>query len=160
MKENPRFAAAIIRSPANTFRLLLEQGGESRTAGQYGLPGGEVKHGETFENAAVREVREETGLDIVLTELFREGTLVTQNGQAWQYRVFRCWIQGGDANFSSDVIGAAWFREADIRENRVPLRHPDLRGILLQDFEERDEEEFLRSATSFMEEFLEGSPKA
>lgn len=152
MKENPRFAAAVIRSAANTFRLLVKQGGESRTAGQYGLPGGEVKDGETFKEAVVREVKEETGLDIVLTELFQQGTLVAQSGETWQYQIFRCWIRGGDANFSSDVSCAVWFKEADLRENEVPLRHPDLRGILLQDFEERGQEEFLQRITSFIEE--------
>lgn len=156
MKENPRFAAAIIRSPANTFRLLVEQGGKSRTAGQYGLPGGEVENGETFEEAVVREIKEETGLDIVLTELFRQGTLVTQSGEAWQYRIFRCWVRGGNASFSSDVSCAAWFSEADVRANKVSLRHADLRGVLLQDFEERGKEEFLQRTTSFIEELLEG----
>lgn len=43
-------------------RLLLIQRGHAPSAGLWSVPGGRVEPGETLAEAAVREVREETGL--------------------------------------------------------------------------------------------------
>ncbi len=56
---------AIIEVPAGI--VLIKR--KFEPAG-WSLPGGFVEYGETVEAAAVREAREETGLSVVLTELF------------------------------------------------------------------------------------------
>jgi 8-oxo-dGTP diphosphatase len=45
-------------------RLLLIQRGHDPHRGRWTLPGGRVEAGETAEQAVVRELREETGLDV------------------------------------------------------------------------------------------------
>jgi 8-oxo-dGTP diphosphatase len=47
-------------------RVLLVQRGQEPLKGQWSLPGGAVEVGETLEAALVREVREETALDVVV----------------------------------------------------------------------------------------------
>lgn len=47
-------------------RVLLQRRGDS---GKWGFPGGAVELGETPEMAAVRELKEETGLDVEVKHL-------------------------------------------------------------------------------------------
>jgi len=53
---------AVVRDDAG--RLLLIRRGQEPSRGLWSLPGGRVEPGETHEQAVVREVREETGLDV------------------------------------------------------------------------------------------------
>jgi len=60
-------AGAVIRDGEG--RLLLVRRGRAPSAGLWSVPGGRVEVGETPAQAAVREVREETGLDVKVGEL-------------------------------------------------------------------------------------------
>lgn len=59
------YAGCIISNNKN--RLLLQK----RTdCGEWGFLGGMVEYGESVEEAAVREIKEESGLDVQITSLF------------------------------------------------------------------------------------------
>jgi mutator protein MutT len=49
-------------------RLLLVRRGHGPAAGEWSFPGGRVEFGETMIEALVREVKEETGLDVVVDD--------------------------------------------------------------------------------------------
>lgn len=49
----------LILREANTYA-------EGTQTGKYGLPGGRLEQGESYEEGFVREVKEETGLDVEL----------------------------------------------------------------------------------------------
>ena len=53
---------AVVHDAAG--RLLLIQRGHAPHRGSWSLPGGRIEAGESPEQAIVREVREETGLDV------------------------------------------------------------------------------------------------
>jgi len=57
-------------------RALLGRRHGSHGAGDYAAPGGHIEFGESFEHAARREVREETGLEITELRLLSVGNYI------------------------------------------------------------------------------------
>lgn len=69
MKQRRRVAAYGISRDADGRVLLVRASNQDDAPGSWGLPGGGVRHAESPRDAAVREYREETGLDVELTGL-------------------------------------------------------------------------------------------
>ena len=89
------------------------------------LPGGGVELGESPEEGAVREVREESGYDVVLDELLGVDTYVTapeerlRRSERWQKSVrvvFRAHVVGGSLTRELDgtTDEARWIPLADV----------------------------------------------
>src|SRR3954469_11079883 len=83
-------AGAVVRDAAG--RLLLVRRGREPSIGLWSLPGGRVEPGETAEQAAAREVLEETGLDV------KVGSLLKMVDLPGNYRVhdFAASVVGGE----------------------------------------------------------------
>ncbi|MFT9820869.1 NUDIX domain-containing protein [Lysinibacillus sp. NPDC056185] len=58
---------AVIQNKANEILLVLRK--KAPEAGCWSLPGGKVDYMETIENAIIREIKEELGVDIDITGL-------------------------------------------------------------------------------------------
>lgn len=95
-------------------RILLVERGREPLKGFWSLPGGAVETGERLEEALVREVREETGLEVVPAEIavIFERIIHDTNGAAeYHYLLvdYLCHIRGGDLCAGDDSNCAKWF---------------------------------------------------
>lgn len=104
--------SAIVLRPGE---VLLVERARPPYRGAWSLPGGLVEWGETLEQAARREVAEETGLDIAIEGLCRNLDLIgtddaTGSGHHFVLAVFHARPVGGALAAGDDAAAAAWTR--------------------------------------------------
>jgi 8-oxo-dGTP diphosphatase len=121
-----RCVGGIVRDRSG--RLLLVQRGNPPGRGRWAVPGGKVEPGETDPAAVIREVREETGLDVEPGELV--GTVVLDPFEIHDYA---CSVRGGTLRAGDDAAAAAWvdaaqFAAMDRAGELVDLLADTLRG--------------------------------
>jgi 8-oxo-dGTP diphosphatase len=99
-------------------RFLLVLRAKAPEAGRWTVPGGAVEPGETFEETAVREVLEETGIHIRVT---REAWTLDLPADDVVYEVhdFIAEPLGGELRAADDASDAGWFTIAEMRN--LPL---------------------------------------
>ena len=90
-------------------RLLLVQRANPPAQGKWSLPGGRLEPGETPETGVVREVREETGLDV--TVIREVGTIQRDapSGDTYVIRDFLCALSTDATPVADDDASDAGF---------------------------------------------------
>ena len=100
-------------------KVLLIQRGKAPRYGTWSLPGGRQKLGETVREAALREIKEETNLDVELTQLIDVVDSLTRDddGQVrFHYTLvdFAAESRDGTAKAGSDAAGVRWVHPDDL----------------------------------------------
>ncbi|MEC3979264.1 NUDIX hydrolase [Amycolatopsis sp. H20-H5] len=104
-----RCVGGIAHDPQG--RLLLIRRGNDPDWGMWSIPGGRVERDETDIEAVVRELREETGLDVTPSTLV--GSLTYGPYEIFDYT---CAVDGGVLRAGDDASDAQWADAAKITE--------------------------------------------
>lgn len=97
---------AVIRDEAG--RILLIKRGHDPGKGLWSVPGGRIEPGETDEQAVVREVREETGLEVECGPLVGAIERPGMAGTILQISDYRAIVTGGELAAGDDAADARW----------------------------------------------------
>jgi 8-oxo-dGTP diphosphatase len=108
-------SAAIVRDD----RVLIVRRARTPAHGLYTLPGGGVELGETLEEAVIREVREETALDVAPVELvgFRQAIARDTAGRIERHFVilpFAARLIGGEISLNEELAEAHWLLPSEL----------------------------------------------
>lgn len=79
----------------------------------WSLPKGKLDAGESFEEAALREVREETGLECELGRELEPVSYVDQKGRPKLVRYWLMEVTGGDFEANEEVDEMRWLEPAE-----------------------------------------------
>ncbi len=114
---DPKVAAAVFieRHDEQGDRVLLVKRGVEPERGKWALPAGFVDYREDPRQTAIREVREETGLEVAITRLLDVFHSQREFG-ASIIIVYAAEITGGALRPLDDADAVAWFTADDLPE--------------------------------------------
>ncbi|MBG6087376.1 NUDIX hydrolase [Actinomadura viridis] len=96
-------------------RLLMIRRGRAPSAGLWSLPGGRVEPGEGDEEAVVREMREETGLEVSVGALVGTVERPGADGVTYEIHDYAVTALGGTLRAGDDAADARWVTPAELR---------------------------------------------
>lgn len=105
-------------------RVLLIRRGKEPLRGRWTVPGGTVELGEPLETALVREMAEETGLEVepieVITVFDRIQRVAGEVVSHYVIVDFLCRWRAGEPRAGSDAEAVAWVEAADLDRCDLP----------------------------------------
>lgn len=124
MTQRPKLGALAVVLRGD--HALLVQRKNPPDAGTWGYAGGHVEFGETFAEAAVRELHEETGVIARPVQLIDTAEFIHRDGQDVVTHHFvlgavLCEYVSGEPVADDDALDAAWVSLSDIYAKRLPM---------------------------------------
>lgn len=113
--KKPRVGSAVLVEHEGKF--LLGKRNKTNAFGKWIIPGGGVDFGETIQEAAIREIKEETNLDVELTSFICHKEIINMPGN-YHGVVFYHLAKPKHLNYkaSEDVSEVGFFSIAEIKQ--------------------------------------------
>jgi mutator protein MutT len=129
MQTHPRVGVGAVIIDGD--RVLLVKRGHAPLKGEWSLPGGAVELGETLEEAVVREVLEETGLQVAvgpLVEIFERIEKSPDGDVVYHFVIvdYACAAVSGSVQHASDADDARWVHISDLPAFRITQKANDV----------------------------------
>ncbi len=106
-------------------KFLLVQEADKNVRGKWNYPSGKLEIGELLPEGALRETREECGLDVELTGICQVGTHRFP-GESFALVCFAAHQPSGEINFDpKEILDARWFSYEEIVNMSDQLRNTD-----------------------------------
>lgn len=113
----PIVAGVVIKKDD---KYLLVQEKQPKAYGLWNLPAGRVDVGDTIEQTAVKEAKEESGYDV---ELIRKIDIYQESASEPPKHAFEAKIVGGELKIPEDeLLDARWFTFDEIKSMKEKLR--------------------------------------
>ena len=110
--------AGVVIKKSNKYLLVQEK--QERVYGLWNLPAGRVDVGDTTEETAVKEAKEEAGYDV---ELVRKLDIWQKTATEPPKHAFEAKIIGGELKYPEDeILDARWFTFEEIKDMKDKLR--------------------------------------
>ena len=102
-------------------RVLLVQRGQAPSYGLWAIPGGRLELGETLQQAAEREILEETGIQVRAGEPYYTFDVIDRDDRErvrFHYVIVDLWAEylGGAPRAGGDARAAGWFSWPEVQE--------------------------------------------
>lgn len=109
-------------------RILLVRRGHEPLKGQWSLPGGLVEVGESLHAGVIREVAEETGLQVKPIELVELLDRIHREGERVRFHYviadYLCTVTGGTLKAASDADETRWVERAEWNSHSALVLDP------------------------------------
>ncbi len=107
-------------------KILLIKRGNEPNKGLWSIPGGLVRLGESPEEAAIREFKEETGLNAIIEKLLGVFNIIIKDNEGkikYHYIVidYLGKVVSGELRPGDDVLDARWFNINDIKNIQTSI---------------------------------------
>ena len=112
-------AAGVVVKQDGKYLLVQEK--KPSAYGLWNLPAGRVEEGQTIEDTAVREAKEESGYDVELVQhldIFQGDG----DGTSTCVHAFEAKIIGGELHVPEDMLDAKWFTYEEILKMKEKFR--------------------------------------